>query len=185
MCIRHDYVQRPKIGMCAWLAGCSVSRALFAPYVFCTCLKVNVFRVYFIYFTFKSTVKYYVRLVFWCWVMLMLLLLLQLNVIHCVWAHTFFKWTKGIEYIGHYCSNETKKIYIGFVCCIQNEIASRLTIKDITDKSSFNATARQKEKEKKYQRTKRYEIFSQIWSTLQRVSPSILALHRFLSHLSH
>lgn len=45
----------------------------------------------------------------WCWVMLMLLL--QLNVIHCVWAHTFFKWTKGIAYIGHYCSNETKKLY--------------------------------------------------------------------------
>lgn len=54
-----------------------------------------------------------------------------------------------------------RKKYIGFVCCIQNEIASRLTIKDITDKSSFNATASQKEKEIKYQRTKRYEIFSQ------------------------
>lgn len=95
MCIRHDYVQRPKIGMCAWMAGwllCFTS--YFAPYVFCTCLEVNVFRVYFIYFTFKSTVKYYVRLVFWCWVMLMLLLLLQLNVIHCVWAHTFFQMNK-------------------------------------------------------------------------------------------
>lgn len=184
MCIRHDYVQRPKIGMCAWMAGwllCFTS--FFATYVFCTCLKVNVFRVYFIYFTFKSTVKYYVRLVFdagWCWCCY-----------HCssMWYIVcelilFSNEQKALNILDIIAATKRKN-YIGFVCCIQNEIASRLTIKYFTDKSSFNATASQKEKEIKYQRTKRYEIFSQIWSTLQRVLPSILALHRFLSHLSH
>lgn len=56
MCIRHDYVQRPKIQAFAWL---TLSFSLFhkffyATYVFCTCLKVNVFRVYFIWFTFLN-----------------------------------------------------------------------------------------------------------------------------------
>lgn len=66
----------------------------------------------------------------------------------CVSSYFFSNEQKALNILDIIAATKRKK-YIGFVCCIQNEIASRLTIKDFTDKSSFNATARQKEKEKK------------------------------------